>query len=189
MRHAGSLAMLIALLLFALQAEASMRCEHGIAKRGDRTFEVERLCGEPDLREPLELTVAGDGTVITSVERWYYNHGPRRLVRMVDFRDGSVLRFQSGGYGYREFPGTLCAPRLLQRGMTRMELLGECGPPDAQQTLPPTRPRVLAHPHAFQRSVPAREEWYYEFGPGQLSRIVTLESGRVIRVEQGRRTR
>lgn len=165
-----------------------MRCEGGIAQRGDRTFEIEDLCGTPDLREPLSVVRGNDGALLTVSERWYYNPGPQGLVRMIDFRDGRVRRFESGGYGYRTFPGSGCSAQSLRRGMNRMELLGTCGPPDAQQTLPPIQTPGFGHGHHAVRHLPVREEWFYTFGSGQLSRIVTLEHGRVTRVETGRRT-
>ena len=189
MRQPERIFLLAALLLLGLPAAASMRCDGGIANTGDRSFEVQRLCGEPDLREPLRITVAGDGTITTAVERWYYNAGPQRLIRTVDFQDGRAQRFAAGDYGYQRFPGSRCRAQQLRRGMTRMELLGDCGPPDAKQTLPPIRPGLAGDGGAFSQTVPAREEWYYDFGSGHLPRIVTLESGRVTRVETGRRTR
>lgn len=171
---------LLAPVLFLIcgAAVGSLRCNGDLVHRGDRTWDVERACGEPDLREPIEFAVRADGATFSTLERWYFNEGPRRLVRMVDFRDGQVVAIRTGGYGYRDFPGSDCRAGLIQRGMTRMELLGECGLPAAQQVL---QPGILHH------AVPVREEWLYEFGPGRFARIVTLERGRVTRIERGKR--
>ncbi|MCC5858805.1 MAG: DUF2845 domain-containing protein [Ectothiorhodospiraceae bacterium] len=179
---------LLALCLAWSSAQASsLRCDGGLVSVGDRTWQVERMCGEPDLREPLDVVLVADGSMVTETERWYYNRGPRYLVRVVEFRDGRVRGFDVDGYGYREFPGSGCPARLIQRGMSRMELLARCGPPDASQTLAPRRHVDPRYPgvHALR---PFREEWMYEFGPGQLGRIVTIEGGRVVRVETGPRT-
>ncbi len=166
---------------------SSLRCDGGLVSVGDRTWQVERMCGEPDLREPLEVVLIADGSLVTETERWYYNRGPRHLVRVVELRDGRVRGFDVDGYGYREFPGSGCPARLIQRGMSRMELLARCGPPDASQTLAPRRHVDTRHPgvHTLR---PLREEWMYELGSGQLGRIVTIEGGRVVRVETGPRT-
>ena len=170
---------LVFVFAWSTAAADTLRCGGDLVQRGDRTWDVRELCGEPDLKEPVDFAVRADGAIVTTVERWYYNRGPRRLVRMVDFRDGQVSAVRTGGYGYTTFPGSDCRARLIRRGMTRMELLGECGPPAASQVI---------HPAFFrQAAVPVREEWLYEFGTGRFARIVTLERGRVIRVERGRR--
>ncbi len=173
--------LLAGLLLASVTAVAqadTLRCGSDLVQRGDRTWDVRELCGEPDLKEPVAYHLRADGVTVATVERWYYNHGPQRLVRMVDFREGRVSAVRTGGYGYRTFPGSACRAGLIRRGMTRMELLGECGPPAASQVIQP----ALLH-----YTVPVREEWLYEFGRGRFTRIVTLQSGRVIRVERGRR--
>ncbi len=175
-------------LLLASPADARLRCGGGLVQTGDRTWDVERECGEPDLRETLNYTVAPDGTLWSRVERWYYNHGPQQLIRMVDIRDGRVQSISSGGYGFNTFPGTGCRAIDLRRGMNRMELLGRCGEPTARQVI---RPPTFVHGGRYVGGdvAPAREEWLYELGSGQLQRIVVLEQGRVIRVETGSRVR
>ncbi|MCC5812267.1 MAG: DUF2845 domain-containing protein [Ectothiorhodospiraceae bacterium] len=183
-----ALVVLLLTLLMAIPADARLRCGNGLVQTGDRTWDVERQCGEPDLRETLNYAVAPDGSLWSRIERWYYNQGPNQLIRMVDIRDGRVQAIRSGGYGYNTFPGSGCRAIDLRRGMNRMELLGKCGEPTAQQTL---QPPTFVHGGRFGRGevAPAREEWLYEFGPGQLQRIVILEQGRVIRVESGSRVR
>lgn len=176
----------LALLISGEAAGGTLRCDGALVGRGDRTWGVERLCGEPDLREPIEHAVLPFGRLVAFRERWYYNPGPLGLVRIVNFREGRVDSIDSGGRGYREFPGSRCPARLIRRNMTRMELLGECGEPDARQVLVPGIPPYRSRGTVF---VTVSEEWLYEFGPGRLSRIVTLERGRVTRVETGRRNR
>ena len=170
------------LLLLPLSVAAdSMRCEHGLVRSGDRGWQVERACGPPDIRERLESMVLVDGHVISTLERWHYNLGPRRLVREVELADGRVTRIGTGGYGYRRLPGGPCRPGTIRRGMTRLELLGRCGDPDVRETL---APRSYFHARLHARRIgAAREEWVYEFGPGDFTRIVTLEGGRVTGIE------
>ncbi len=182
MRHA--LVIVFLLLLPAGQVTAdSMRCDGQLVRSGDRGWQVERACGVPDVREQLETVQTADGTVVARHERWYFNMGPQRLVREVELQEGRVTRIRSGGYGYRTLPGGPCRAREISRGMSRLELLGRCGEPDIRETLPPRR--VVKHGrYGYGRVIgPDREEWVYEFRPGGLPRVVTLEGGEVTRVE------
>ncbi len=76
-----------------------------------------------------------------------------------------------------------CGGNILQRGDSTFDLLAICGEPDAVQTLE-TGP---FHPDAARRLIAVREEWFYDYGSGQIPRIVHLQAGKVVRVEQGRR--
>ncbi|MCK8516891.1 DUF2845 domain-containing protein [Methylonatrum kenyense] len=183
--HARVFTLIVLLLAggLPLLADASIRCGGNIVQRGDSTFDLLAICGEPTLREPVRFSLLPDGRSAIAVERWYYNRGPQRLVRIVDIRDGRVQRIDSGGYGFNRVPGSRCPAQQLQRGMNRLELLARCGEPDATQTLEIGRFK----PGHARRLVAVREEWYYDYGSGQIPRIVHLQAGKVIRVEQGRR--
>ncbi len=179
---------IVALLLLLLgpallEAQASLRCGNAIVQRGESTFDLLAVCGDPDLRETIRVGLLPDGRTMPGVERWTYNRGPQQLVRIVEISEGRIQRIDSGGYGYRQFPGSRCPAQRLQRGMSRLELLGECGQPDAKQILEPIAPGVGKH----SRLVAVREEWFYDYGRGQIPRIVHLQAGKVVRVEQGRR--
>jgi hypothetical protein len=74
-------------------------------------------------------------------------------------------------------------------GDAKIDLLGKCGWPTLQESHREERAD-------FERSSNERgglerrviwtvEKWTYNFGPEQLLRYVTLESGRVVRIEQG----
>lgn len=181
-RHC-TLAALLLVAALPILAEASIRCGGSLVQRGDSSFDLLAICGEPTLREPVRFGLLADGRSSVAVERWYYNRGPRRLVRIVDISNGRVQRIDSGGYGYNQVPGSRCPAQQLQRGMNRLELLARCGEPDATQTLD-VGP---FDPGASRRLVAVREEWYYDYGSGQIPRIVHLQAGKVVRVEQGRR--
>lgn len=177
----------LGLLLPALATAGSLRCAGGMVSLGDPGAVVEARCGAPDLKEPLSETVLRGGTIVSEEERWSYNRGPNRLVRVVLLRNGRVSGFDSGGYGFRRFPGDRCKPRTIRRGLTRMELLGHCGPPDSSTTIPPRQIPGHIPGQRTQTLERPREEWIYSFGGNRFSRLVTLERGRVIRVETGPR--
>lgn len=86
----------LAALMFAaglpIIVDASIRCGNNIVQRGDSTFDLLAICGEPTLREPVRLGLLPDGRSTIALERWYYNRGPQRLVRIVDISSGRVQR-------------------------------------------------------------------------------------------------
>jgi Protein of unknown function (DUF2845) len=67
-------------------------CEPDAVHVGDRTFDVLAKCGEPFSRD-LRPGHA-------DVEVWTYDFGPESFIRFMDFRDGTLIRVRSGGYGY-----------------------------------------------------------------------------------------
>ena len=67
-------------------------------------------CGEPALREQKLVTtsafgatggglVAGGNAGFT-VEVWTLNFGSRTFVRFLEFENGTLVRIETGGYGY-----------------------------------------------------------------------------------------
>lgn len=69
-----------------------------------------------------------------------------------------------------------CGSRLIDEGKLAIEVLAACGEPDYRD------PWVTRHPrmNSFVADV---EEWYYNFGPNQLLRVVRLRNGRVRAIE------
>ena len=78
-----------------------------------------------------------------------------------------------------------CAGGIISDGDTRADVLAKCGEPDWKETHyeeiidrpdPGTRRKVLI----------TVEEWTYNFGPTQFTRIVTLKNGRVTDIRTGK---
>jgi hypothetical protein len=78
---------------------------------GDRVFDVLARCGEPASRESKQVEVsslavdasgsATSGTAATTaVEIWTYNFGGGSFLRRLVFRDGVLVKLETGGYGY-----------------------------------------------------------------------------------------
>lgn len=79
-----------------------------------------------------------------------------------------------------------CGTALVTRGDTRLELLEECGEPDAIERLPALLVpgttiwgQPLYAPFASPLVPVSVELWTYNFGPRRLMRQVRLESGSV----------
>ncbi len=159
------------------------RCKNGIVGPGDGRFEVERACGEPDyIDRQAESYLPGVGLVGT-VEEWYYNDGPRRLIQIFVFRNGDLVREETAGHGFNRFSARSCSPYDLNRGMTKFELLTRCGEPDYRDTRWQVSPGFRSHAGAASRV----EEWVYNFGPNQFIRHVRIVDGRIADVQLGDR--
>jgi hypothetical protein len=174
-------------MLLSSAAEAqSLRCDGRILAVGDRPFDAIVICGEPDLRAPVRLELPGGGLALPYEEVWYYNFGPRRLLRAVRIRGERIVAIESLGYGFPvDSPGA-CRPEDLRAGMSALELRARCGEPaDRRQRL-----RSFAagahHPLAPAAAM-IEEQWIYDFGPRRLYRVVTLVEGRIADVQTGRR--
>ncbi len=75
-----------------------------------------------------------------------------------------------------------CKSGLVSAGDARVDLLGKCGLPDLEERRLSSRSVETA---TSLRSVEVViDEWLYDFGPSSFVQVVTLENGRVRKVEQ-----
>ncbi|ETX00269.1 MAG: hypothetical protein ETSY1_11835 [Candidatus Entotheonella factor] len=105
-----AVAMLIILILvLSVSPVYALRCGTKIVSKGDHKTSVRVKCGEPEAVEErviyrtLHLThnPRGDKVVVPiTIEEWFYNFGPRRLMRQLWFENGKLVRIRSLGYGY-----------------------------------------------------------------------------------------
>ena len=94
MRTPLSLAVLMvcALLLAAIPASATMRCDDSVLERGYTFIEVIERCGQPDLVfQRLQLYVPG---VYAPVEEWTYEQGSNKFRRLLTFENGRLRRIE-----------------------------------------------------------------------------------------------
>lgn len=179
--------LILALLMTAAPAAADgLRCEGGVVGTEDRSFDVLRRCGEPSFRDGWDEYLAYHHLPSAHVEEWYYNFGPSRLLHVLRFRNGRLVRIDTDGYGFHA-GDSRCRPGEIVYGMTQFSLLSRCGEPDARER----RIELRSFPRRDGRHtypVTARvDEWLYNFGPSSFVRIVTLVNGRVHEVETGDR--
>ena len=84
---------------------AAPRCGDRIISTGDTKADVLLRCGEPfyktshqeELKDRID-GIAGH-SVFVAVEEWTYNFGPQRFLRIITFRNGTVVDIRTGGYG------------------------------------------------------------------------------------------
>lgn len=80
-------------LLVAVPASArTIRCGTEIVSVGDPTIELIQKCGEPDLKELIKT----NGFI---VEKWTYNCGSTRFMKIITLKGGTVQRIEVADYG------------------------------------------------------------------------------------------
>ena len=82
----------LALLSPALSTAQNIRCGSQIVRVGDPTIELLQKCGEPDLRELIKT----DGFI---TEKWTYNCGAARFMRILTLKGGIVQKIEIADYG------------------------------------------------------------------------------------------
>jgi hypothetical protein len=157
------------------------------------------VCGEPAFVDAWANLVPPPYSPLGHIEEWYYDFGPGQLVRILHFRNGRLSTMDSDGYGFARLPDGDCRPQQVVQGLSKYRLLALCGDPVHAEMLhvyapPRTNRRSGDLVVRGQRGIPLhvvepvfRERWVYNFGPRYLQRHVTLENGRVVRVENGQR--
>ena len=170
----------------APQANASLRCQDGLARVGDRMAEVRRLCGEPDVSVVLHSVITGQAGFVPYEEEWQYNFGTSQFMRFLHFQNGRLTLITTGPRGFNPQVSRRCTPNDLNTGMSQLELLARCGEPESTETRVTARQYQLGPGGiVYPAGIPA-EEWLYPFGGQQFMRFVTLVNGRVVAVERSR---
>ena len=70
----------------------TIRCGTKIVSVGDPTIELLQKCGEPDLKELIKT----DGFIR---EKWTYNCGSARFMKIITLERGKVQRVEVADYG------------------------------------------------------------------------------------------
>ncbi|MEA2697913.1 MAG: hypothetical protein QOI66_2184 [Myxococcales bacterium] len=101
----------------AARADDGFRCESGrLVKVGDRTYDVQSKCGDPDqvvqrtekrtVRHKVRRWVNGVWEEVTEeqevdvlVDEWTYDMGPQRLIRRLFFENDRLFRVSTGNRG------------------------------------------------------------------------------------------
>ena len=116
---------LVCVLGWHLGTAYALRCGTEIVSEKDRKFEVVRKCGDPISVESWTVyavvpypfgherfghrqfehrhrhdPVPGETIVPVLVEEWVYNFGPHRLMHLLRFENGYLVKIGTLGYGY-----------------------------------------------------------------------------------------
>ena len=85
----------VAIFVLAIADRGSartIRCGTEIVSVGDPTIELLQKCGEPDLKELVKT----NGFII---EKWTYNCGSARFMKILTLKGGKVHRVEVADYG------------------------------------------------------------------------------------------
>ena len=80
-------------------------CGDRVISVGDTKPDILNKCGEPFYKtshqeeQKESFDDAGSRKVVVTVEEWTYNFGPQRFMRVITFRNGTVVDIRTGGYG------------------------------------------------------------------------------------------
>jgi hypothetical protein len=86
-------ALLLVVSTFAqARSVKSIRCGTEMVRLGASTFELIQKCGEPDLKETIEAKEE-------TSERWTYNCGTGRFIKIISMRGGKIWKIEEGVRG------------------------------------------------------------------------------------------
>ncbi len=82
------------------------RCDFDIFSLGATSAEIAAQCGKPDLKERRYETitrkiVGGRKQITVTVDEWTFNLGPTRFMRILTFRNGSLVDIKTGEKGFK----------------------------------------------------------------------------------------
>ncbi|MBI5069399.1 MAG: DUF2845 domain-containing protein [Deltaproteobacteria bacterium] len=84
-----------------------------------------------------------------------------------------------------------CGSALVSVGDSKLDLLGKCGRPALEEQQPRETGASYRDRESGagwrQRSYGVVDRWTYDFGTGSFIQIVTMELGKIVRIEQGGR--
>jgi hypothetical protein len=172
--------------LFVLCAAAAHADEAACARisAGLSSEGVLKRCGQPEVIDSRQEELhADDGTVlqVDTVERWTYDLGPDRFIRVFSLRNGIVVNARTGGYGtpkHAREPRD-CGSARISVGDLKQEILSRCGDPTALAV------RAEARERGARTIYETVEEWVYDLGPSHFVRTYTFRNGRVALIETG----
>lgn len=175
-------------LLLASGSAHALRCDGRLVERGDHAIQVRERCGEPYWTDGYsEFLIAGENgpleqRIERSVEAWYYNFGPNRLLRRLLFIDDRLVGEESLGYGYSTL-GRDCRLDALPSGTPAGVVVARCGAPASRNQRYADLTRRDAGGFARRRVV-RHEEWVYDFGRDRDLRLLRILDGRLQGIER-----
>lgn len=90
----GLAALAVLVIGAAPAAEAGLRCGTELVQPGDSKVEVLKKCGEPLLRETVAVKKTPGADEI--VDRWTYDQGPGRFLKVLTFEAGDLAGIENG---------------------------------------------------------------------------------------------
>ena len=172
-------ALLWLMLAPTAHADSNLQCANGIVSNGHYAEQLQAACGLPMLKETLDASQLGG----TYDAEWFYNFGPRQLLRIIRLRQGKVVSIEDDGYGFEGTPKLSCDFYSLREGLSKLRLMLACDKPARRETTVVYRQLQRGEPSAATQPI-LRERWHYNSEAGERVRTVILENGRIHNVEE-----
>lgn len=165
-------------------------CGNKLVSEGDSAAEVILKCGEPTRKEVhREKIIKGadsdrEHRFAVTVEHWFYNFGPQRWLYQLTFRNSSLVRIDTLGYGLRESEaGKDCNKGgRISVGDTILQVLHKCGEP-LYKDIRVDEIRKKNERGTEHRVSVVIEEWTYNFGPLAWIYVVRFENGKAVDIQ------
>lgn len=165
-------------------------CGNKLVSEGDSAAQVLLKCGEPTRKEVHREKIIKDADsdrehrFAVTVENWFYNFGPQRWLYQLTFRNGSLVRIDTLGYGLKESEaGKDCDKgRRISVGDTILQVLHKCGEP-LYKDIRVNEIRKKSDKGTEHRVSIVIEEWTYNFGPLAWIYMVRFENGKAVDIK------
>jgi Protein of unknown function (DUF2845) len=106
-----SIVALTAVVLGAAGLGHALDCEGRLVTMGASPLDVQAICGDPaQVSDTIEIVlkpvydpqgrVAGHVPVAVPKQVWTYNFGSSRLMYILTFLEGALVKIDTGGYGH-----------------------------------------------------------------------------------------
>ena len=188
-RRVRALAVVV-LALLATQNAYAFRCGNDLVATGDSKITVINKCGKPDWidrwsEDVIDFPDSDFEHRVTRInERWIYNPGPRKFIRIITFNGSTVAALETGGQGFTPSLGkSRCDFDTLAMGTNSGEVAARCGEPDAQDQRYETITQKI--PGGRRQVSVTVDEWTFNLGPTQFIRILTFRNNNLIKISTG----
>jgi len=188
-----NVSIILALMMIGWSVEAlALKCPGGIISLGELKAEVHMKCGEPTLwdqrvEETSITTRKGHYFQKTlTVDEWTYDFGTNRLVQILFFHDGKLVKIKSGGYGQGLSGPASNRIGIISVGDLKSKVLRKWGNPTYEDQRKEQRTFYGSRGKVIQKTFTI-DEWVYDFGSKRFIRILTFENGRLVENRTGDR--
>jgi hypothetical protein len=107
----GAVVMLTTVAFGVMGLAWGLDCQGRLVSLGHTPWEVQAICGEPtQMEDGLEIIlkpvhdparhVVHHLAIAVPKSVWTYNFGPTRLVYLLTFLEGKLVKIETGSYGY-----------------------------------------------------------------------------------------
>lgn len=191
--HPAGSVLVVVLSLLVSPAALAFRCGNVLVSEGDSKAEVLIKCGAPDWKTKWSEDIVGSADsslssyLSSEKERWLYNLGPQRFMRILLFEDGRLTDVSTGERGFsRGGDAGACELDGFDLGTSDFLVQTRCGAPLFVDTR--YRESLRAFHDGPVRLVRTHiEEWTYNLGPTQFLRILVFENGELVERRRGDR--